>query len=257
VVRLHFQLVLRNIVLSHSSLLLTTFIINRDGNVPTAYKIKSNTAPDGTEIDEDKNLGRWINRQRCLYQTGKLKKERQLELESIGLKWVVLVGTSWNSMFEALCSYAERRKKLGKWDGNVPLCLETEDSPPKKLGRWMNRQRNTYLSGKLRDDFFMKFQELGIKWADGSVKRLTGEKNDTMSIDDPLDNDDEDANFEVSEEKERNEVVHLGEIHYDDEVDDRDNNRPVVDNDSSEIERDPRCHPNNIVPVDTQNIVSV
>jgi len=28
-----------------------------NGNVPTNYKIKSNTAPDGTEIDEEKNLG--------------------------------------------------------------------------------------------------------------------------------------------------------------------------------------------------------
>jgi len=49
-----------------------------DGNVPTNYRIKGNTAPDGTEIDEDKNLGRWINRQRSLFQAGKLKKHRQV-----------------------------------------------------------------------------------------------------------------------------------------------------------------------------------
>eukprot|EP00978_Attheya_sp_CCMP212_P041131 scaffold232018_cov45-Attheya_sp.AAC.1 len=44
-----------------------------DGNVPTNYRIKGNTADDGTEIDKEKNLGRWINRQRCLFQGGKLK----------------------------------------------------------------------------------------------------------------------------------------------------------------------------------------
>lgn len=48
-----------------------------DGNVPTNYRIKSNIAADGTEIDEEKNLGRWINRQRSLFQGGRLKKERQ------------------------------------------------------------------------------------------------------------------------------------------------------------------------------------
>lgn len=27
--------------------------------------------------DEDKNLGRWVNRQRSLYQAGKLREDRQ------------------------------------------------------------------------------------------------------------------------------------------------------------------------------------
>merc|ERR1719469_842362 len=81
-----------------------------NGNVPTNYKIKSNTAPDGTEIDEEKNLGRWINRQRSLYQYGRLKKDRQQELERIGLKWSVLSTSTWENMFEALCHYVTTRK---------------------------------------------------------------------------------------------------------------------------------------------------
>ena len=47
-----------------------------DGNVPTNYKIKS--APDGTVYDEEKNLGRWINRQRSLFQANRLRKDRQM-----------------------------------------------------------------------------------------------------------------------------------------------------------------------------------
>merc|ERR1712238_550638 len=58
-----------------------------DGNVPTNYRIKGNTASDGTEIDEEKNLGRWINRQRSAYASNKLKKELILKLEKIGMKW--------------------------------------------------------------------------------------------------------------------------------------------------------------------------
>jgi hypothetical protein len=44
-----------------------------DGNVPTNYKITGSTDEDG----EEKNLGRWINRQRSLYQSGKLRKDRE------------------------------------------------------------------------------------------------------------------------------------------------------------------------------------
>jgi hypothetical protein len=105
-----------------------------DGNVPTNYKIKTSTK--GDDNDEDKNLGRWINRQRSLYQAGKLKDERRIQLESIGLKWAVLSTTSWHTMFDALCKYAKARRVLdanGYWDGNVPASYETEDKPPKKI----------------------------------------------------------------------------------------------------------------------------
>jgi len=55
-----------------------------NGNVPTNYKIKNSYQ------DEEKNLGRWINRQRSLYQCGRLREDRQFKLEQIGLKWSVL-----------------------------------------------------------------------------------------------------------------------------------------------------------------------
>jgi len=82
-----------------------------NGNVPTNYKIKSNMAADGSEMDEEKNLGRWVNRQRSLYHAGRLKKDRQKELEAIGLKWSVLATASWEVMFEGLCEYRETKIK--------------------------------------------------------------------------------------------------------------------------------------------------
>lgn len=143
-----------------------------DGNVPTNYRIKGNTAPDGSEIDEDKNLGRWINRQRSLYQAGKLKHERQNELEKIGLKWSVLSTTSWHAMYGALCRYADEKKREASlssatsyWDGNVPANYRTEDNPPKSLGRWVNRQRSAFAKGKLKAEFVDKLERVGLKWA--------------------------------------------------------------------------------------------
>lgn len=45
--------------------------------VPTNYRIKAK--PNGKKLtEEDKNLGRWVNRQRSLFQAGKLRKDRQL-----------------------------------------------------------------------------------------------------------------------------------------------------------------------------------
>merc|ERR1712157_291545 len=95
---------------------------------------KNNTADDGSEIDEEKNLGRWINRQRSLFQCGKLKNERQKDLEDIGLKWSVLSTSTWQSMYESLREYVQMKRSadpLGEWDGNVPANYKTNTTPPK------------------------------------------------------------------------------------------------------------------------------
>lgn len=139
-----------------------------DGNVPTNYKIKSNTPGGGAE-DEEKNLGRWINRQRSLFQAGKLKKERQLDLERIGLKWSVLLTTSWTTMYDGLCAFVEARRKqspTGVWDGDVPPNYKTNTNPPLSLGRWVHRQRSAQAKGQLKEDQVQKLEMLGLKWFD-------------------------------------------------------------------------------------------
>lgn len=138
-----------------------------DGNVPTNYRIR--TKGEGGDYDEEKNLGRWINRQRSLYQAGKLKKERQEELEQIGLRWSVLSTTSWDTMFDSLLKYAQARRdenppEMG-WDGNVPANYKTAENPPKSLGRWVNRQRSAYAKNKLKQEFVEKLEVAGLKWS--------------------------------------------------------------------------------------------
>jgi len=140
--------------------------------VPTNFKIR--TKGDGDEGDEDKNLGRWINRQRSLYQAGKLKEDRRLQLEELGLKWAVLSTTSWHTMYDALCRYALSKRATdenGHWDGNVPASYETDDKPPKKLGRWINRQRSAYANKKLKNEFIEKLEKAGLKWTANDSKK--------------------------------------------------------------------------------------
>ena len=137
--------------------------------VPTNYRIKvtrDKSKPFSKDDDEDKNLGRWVNRQRSMFQAGKLRKDRQLALETIGLKWSMLATTSWESMFETLCQYVEEKKKGGnEWDGNVPANYRTEDVPPRALGRWINRQRSAYGKSKLKPEYVAKLNEIGLKWS--------------------------------------------------------------------------------------------
>eukprot|EP00977_Amphora_coffeiformis_P006087 scaffold1314_cov158-Amphora_coffeaeformis.AAC.19 len=160
-----------------------------DGNVPTHYQIKAK--PNGKFAGEDKNLGRWVNRQRSLFQAGKLRKDRQIALEKIGLKWSMLSSTSWEGMFETLQEYVKERKaKEGSWDGNVPANHRTTDDPPRALGRWINRQRSAHTKGKLKAEYVEKLNEIGLKWS-------VHEKNGGRSVQD----DGEDDNDSYGEEE--------------------------------------------------------
>ncbi|CAB9505394.1 Helicase associated domain [Seminavis robusta] len=136
-----------------------------DGNVPTNYRIKARA--NGKKMsEEDKNLGRWVNRQRSLYQAGRLRKDRQLALEKIGLKWSMLATTSWDAMYETLLEYVKDKETKGvKWDGNVPANYRTDDHPPRALGRWINRQRSTHVKKKLKQEYVDKLSNLGLKWS--------------------------------------------------------------------------------------------
>jgi Helicase associated domain len=134
-----------------------------DGNVPTTHKAK-----DG------KAIGRWVNNQRSAKGKGSLKGERLQRLESIGLKWSVLVSNSWNDAFGELQKYSDEQKKAGKeWDGNVPTNYQIKANPngsgpqgeDRNLGRWVNRQRSLYQSGKLRKDRQLALEKMGLKWS--------------------------------------------------------------------------------------------
>lgn len=138
--------------------------ISWDGNVPTNYQIK--TDHNSKFAGEDKNLGRWVNRQRSLFRSGKLRKDRQADLEAIGLKWSMLSTNSWEVMFDTLCAYIEERKtQAGGWGGNVPANYRTSDVPPRALGRWINRQRSAYAKNILKSEYVDKLNALGLKWS--------------------------------------------------------------------------------------------
>jgi hypothetical protein len=168
-----------------------------DGNVPTSYQIK--TRENSPFAGEDKNLGRWVNRQRSLYQSGKLRKERQLGLEAIGLKWSMLATMSWDSMCDTLHAYVRQQEKEHReWDGNVPANFKTNDNPPRALGRWINRQRSSFQKNKLKKEYVDKLNTIGLKW---SVHHRQGEGEDLDEEDDEPELSNAETNKEASKEQ--------------------------------------------------------
>jgi hypothetical protein len=120
--------------------------------------------------DSDKKLEQWIHRQRCLYDSGKIQKGRQKELEDIGLRWSVRVRltSQWDAMYEILCQYVKERKAVeptNSWDGNVPAKYKTKDNPPKSLGQWVTTQRSAYGKGKLKKERLDQLNAIGLRWS--------------------------------------------------------------------------------------------
>jgi hypothetical protein len=166
-----------------------------DGNVPTGYQIKAR--PGANFQGEDKNLGRWVNRQRSMFQAGRLQKDRQIELENLGLKWSMIQTVSWDDMYDALVAYADEQKAKsgGKWDGNVPAGYRTTGEPSRALGRWINRQRSAYAKNRLKDEYKEKLSSLGLKWSHR-------EGNQRYTTSDPADDE-----IDVVEEDDRKNII--------------------------------------------------
>lgn len=70
-------------------------------------------------------------------------------------------------MYEILVEYVDNRKAVaGDWDGNVPANFRTTlHSPPRPLGRWVNRQRSAHQKLKLKAEWFEKLSSIGLKWS--------------------------------------------------------------------------------------------
>lgn len=134
-----------------------------DGHVPTNYQTTGKT---WKSIGKDKNLGRWVNRQRDMFQNGKLKPARKEKLERLGLKWPKNAVT-WDEMLNLYKEYgARQRKTTGTWDGTVPSCYQTNSEPPRLLGKWVARQKMARIKKKLTKVQEDKLTAIGMEWDD-------------------------------------------------------------------------------------------
>jgi Helicase associated domain len=99
-------------------------------------------------------LGVWVAHQRDHYRQGKLLAERIDKLQKIGFCWDPY-NVIREEMFKSLYEF---QKENGHC--NVPARYQKN----MKLGRWIERQRQSYRCGKLSIEQKERFEKLGFVW---------------------------------------------------------------------------------------------
>ena len=100
-------------------------------------------------------LGRWINRQRQTYKQGKLNEDQINLLKNIGMCFEIK-----NNELEWMKNY-ELAKEYYEEHGNLEL-KESFQTKGVALGKWINRQRQTYKQGKLNEDQINLLKNIGM-----------------------------------------------------------------------------------------------
>src|ERR1019366_8529485 len=100
-------------------------------------------------------IGGWIEKQRAAYKIGQLSAERIARLETIGFKWKAF-NSQWNDYFTILA----RLHREGQ-DVNVGQSVVVDGL---RIGLWVYRQREAYMSGRLSAKHFAKLDAIGFTW---------------------------------------------------------------------------------------------
>ena len=109
--------------------------------------------------DKQGKLGTWVGTQRKAYKANSLAHGRIDRLSSIGFSWVMARGVrvrakgNWETRFEELVRY-----KTEHGDSDAPR-------KEGKLGVWVNKQRATYKSGKLKQSRVDRLDIIGFRWS--------------------------------------------------------------------------------------------
>ena len=95
------------------------------------------------------SLGNWINHQRSLFKSKKLKADRHEKLVGIGFTFL-FESNLWNSHFMELVKYKEK---------NGHCNITTRNG---SLGTWIHHQRTLFRSNKLKEDRYEKLVGIGF-----------------------------------------------------------------------------------------------
>ncbi|MFA6535636.1 MAG: helicase associated domain-containing protein, partial [Candidatus Babeliales bacterium] len=98
------------------------------------------------------SLELWCSKQRTLYKNKKLSQDKIKKFESIGFDWDPLK-SAWEEQFSELQKY---KNKFGTC--NVPI--NYVDNP--SLANWVNRQRTSFVKGKLPQELIKKLSDIGL-----------------------------------------------------------------------------------------------
>jgi superfamily II DNA or RNA helicase len=99
-------------------------------------------------------LALWVNRQRHGYSNGKLTTNRIVRLEALGFEWDPKAA-DWELNFSNLQSF-----KANNGHCRVPQAYKEDPS----LGKWVPRQRQLFIKGRLSAYRIARLEALGFEW---------------------------------------------------------------------------------------------
>jgi hypothetical protein len=106
-------------------------------------------------VIDGKKIGAWVIHQRMAHKAGQLSAVRIARLEAIGFKWKAF-NSQWNNYFTILA----RLHREGQ-DVNVGQSVVVDGL---RIGLWVYRQREAYMSGRLSAKLFAKLDAIGFTW---------------------------------------------------------------------------------------------
>ena len=117
----------------------------------------------GYKVDKF-DLGKWVQRQRQLNDSGQLKEERKQLLEQIGIAWQDAHDSEWLDNYKLVSSYFEKHHNL-----NIPKSFKTingyeYNDQGKDIGMWLANQKTLYNNGTLREDRKELLTKKGMNW---------------------------------------------------------------------------------------------
>ena len=123
------------------------------------YKKRSGDVmvPSRYVTDDGLFLGRWLQRQKAIYQERRLSKEKIQMLESLGVEWKSQLDQRFDEWVERLIEY---KNEYGNLD--VPVRHETKDGY--NLGTFCYNIRGRYKAGKLTKDRIDTLEAIGFRW---------------------------------------------------------------------------------------------
>jgi uncharacterized protein YbgA (DUF1722 family) len=108
--------------------------------------------------EQDKTLGRWVDKQRIHHKSNKIRQDRKRLLDEIGFVWKDDGASNdkvWHQQHEKLLEF---KRKNGHC--MVPQRYERD----KSLGIWVAKQRNLHVNNKIRQDRKRILDEIEFVW---------------------------------------------------------------------------------------------
>jgi hypothetical protein len=109
--------------------------------------------------EHDKALGKWVAKQRGLHTKNEMRQDRKKQLDELDFVWRVKIADvrdkQWRQQYERLVDF---KRKIGH------CMVPSNHEPNKSLANWVQAQRASHTTNKMRQDRKDLLDEVGFVW---------------------------------------------------------------------------------------------